>query len=379
MKTNTCGLAAIVVLCACSHSAKAPTCLSGADGFGADGRVSVRADEVVSGLEVPWGLAFLANGDMLITERPGRVRLVRNGQLLSTPVATVAVSSRAESGLLGIALHPMFESNRFFYLYATVDKSSKQVNRVERWQLAVDGLSASFEKVILDDLEAAQFHDGGRIRFGPDGMLYIGVGDAREPDRAQDPNSLNGKLLRVTDEGLVPADNPGSSAVFLSGVRNTQGFDWWDGTTLIVSDHGPSGDTARFGHDEVNIARRGDNLAWPTLYGCEAQAGLVSPVLTWDKAVPPGGLAVYRSDAIPEWKDSILVGTLGSKHLHRVMLNPEATQVSAHEVYFRDVLGRLREVIVSPDGQLYLTTSNCDGRGDCPATKDRVLRVVRTE
>ncbi len=374
--TLICAVGALAIS-GCSHSS-ALTCLSVADGFGSVGAVKVRAEEVVTGLEVPWGLAFLPNKDMLITERPGRVRLVRDGQLVSSPVATVTVSSKAESGLLGIVLHPNFATNRFFYLYETVDKAHKTVNRVERWTLAADGLSASVDKVILDDLEAAQFHDGGRIRFGPDGMLYVGVGDAREPDRAQDPSSLNGKLLRLTDEGLIPADNPTEqSAVFLLGVRNTQGFDWWDAATLVVSDHGPSGDTARFGHDEVSLARKGDNLAWPTLYGCEAKAGFVSPVLTWDEAVPPGGLAVYRSDLIPEWKNSILVGTLRSTHLHRVVLNDEATQVAAHEVYFQNEFGRLREVIVSPDGQLYLTTSNCDGRGDCPSTKDKVLRVVK--
>lgn len=374
-------VALVVVSSGCVKRAEGSdaTCTLSSDGFGPKGTVSVKAEEVASGLEVPWGLAFLPNGDLLITERPGRVRLLRGGQLQATPVVTVAVSQVAESGLLGIALHPDFATNRFFYLYATVDKAGTPVNRVERFKLAADGLTAATDKIIFDGAAAAQFHDGGRIRFGPDGMLYVGIGDAREPDRAQDPRSPNGKLLRLTPEGDIPADNPTpGSAVFLLGVRNTQGFDWLDATTLIVSDHGPSGDTGRSGHDEVNVAKAGDNLGWPTIYSCESRSGMVTPRLTFDKAAPPGGLSVYRGTAIPEWTGSILMGTLASEHLHRIVLDSSSPpRVTSHEVYFDHELGRLRDVIVGPDGNIYVTTSNCDNRGNCPATKDRVLRIVK--
>ena len=373
-------LALLVLSSACTRRVEAidPSCLRVADGFGAKGTVAVRAEEVASGLVVPWGLAFLPNGDMLITERPGRVRLVRGGVLAAAPVVTVAVSTEAESGLLGIALHPDFAANRFFYLYETVDKAGKRVNRVERFVLAADGLTATAEKVIFDDAAAAQFHDGGRIRFGPDGMLYIGIGDAREPDLAQVPEGPNGKVLRLTAEGQVPADNPGGRAAYILGVRNTQGFDWLDAATMIISDHGPSGDTGRSGHDELSLAKAGDNLGWPTIYACETKAGLVTPRMTWKDAAPPGGLALYRGTAIPEWTNSVLIGVLKSTHLQRVVLaSTSPFNVVKHEVYFEGELGRIREVIVGPDGHLYLTTSNCDGRGSCPATKDRVLRIVK--
>ncbi len=161
------------------------------EGFGPKGTVPVRAEAVAVGLEVPWGIAFLPGGDALVTERPGRVRLVRaigarkDGDAAKLPlVARIAVDASDEGGLLGIALHPQFEKNRLFYLYMTVREGGRKVNRVERWKLSPDSGSAVFEKRILDGIPSAAFHDGGRIRFGPDGMLYVGTGDGREPERS---------------------------------------------------------------------------------------------------------------------------------------------------------------------------------------------------
>jgi glucose/arabinose dehydrogenase len=224
-------------------------------------------------------------------------------------------------------------------------------------------------------------HDGGRLRVGPDQKLYLSAGDATVPQSAQDPAKLSGKLLRIGLDGEVPPDNPSaSSLVFLSGVRNSEGFDWLDPHTLAIADHGPSGDLGRRGLDELNVAKAGNNLGWPTISGCDTRPGLVSPVLSWVPAVPPGGLVVYRAHGIPGWTNSILMGTLSSRHLHRVVLNEANDRVVSHEVYFRGDppggLGRIRDVTVGPDGQLYLTTSNCDGRGTCPSTKDAVIRIV---
>ncbi|WP_436606514.1 PQQ-dependent sugar dehydrogenase [Sorangium sp. So ce1036] len=360
-----------------------PGCTLVEDGAGAPGAVAVKAETVVTGLEVPWGIAFLPGGDFLVTERPGRIRLVSKGQLVERPVATIATHEGGEGGLLGIVAHPRFEENRFIYVYVTAERDGERSNRVLRYRVADDLRGATFDRVILDGIPGAARHDGGRLRFGPDGMLYIGTGDAAEPDTAQSMDSLAGKLLRLTPEGEIPADNPfpGKAAVLL-GIRNTQGFDWLGSGELVVTDHGPSGDLGRRGHDEVNVVSLGANLGWPTIYGCEAREGLVTPLLTWDDAVPPGGAAIYTGSAIPEWRGSLIVGTLGSEHLHRVAFEPgKPPRIEAHEVYFEgdppEGYGRLREVIMGPDGALYVTTSNCDGRGDCPDDKDRILRITR--
>ena len=388
MRSRRLLLSALVVLTAsasaCRKSqaqgtASPADCLLVEDGWGPDGGVPITVDVVAEGLEVPWGVAFLPGGDALITERPGRVRLLRGGQRRPAPVATLPLSANGEGGLLGIAAPPDFATNRQFYLYVTTQADGKAQNRVERWTLSPDGTSATFERVIFANIPSAKYHDGGRLRFGPDGMLYVGTGDSRDPDLSQDAASPAGKLLRLTPDGAVPQDNPfPNSPAFLLGVRNTQGFDWRDATTLYVTDHGPSGETMRFGHDEVNVVKAGDNLGWPGIYSCETRSGRVTPSLTFDDAMPPGGAAVYTGSAIPEWRGSLLVGTLKSRHLHRVEFDArDPRRVTRHEVYLRDTWGRLRDVLMGPDGHLYVTTSNCDGRGECGPRKDLLLRVRR--
>jgi glucose/arabinose dehydrogenase len=342
--------------------------------------VRIRVERVASGLEVPWGIAFLPGGDALVTERPGRVRLLRGGKLEEAPVAAVEIAGRGEGGLLGVAVDPAFATNRRFYLYATVDQGGRPVNQVTRWILADDARSARRDRVILDGIAAERYHDGGRIRFGPDGYLYVGTGDAGEPKRSQDPRSPNGKILRITTDGEPAPGNPfPGSAVYVLGLRNVEAFDWRDDGSLVVADHGPSGELGRRGHDEVSVARAGANLGWPAVYGCEERAGMVSPVLSFREATPPGGGAIYRGDAIPGWKGSFVVGTLGARHVHRVVLDRDG-KLDAHEVYLEGDppagLGRVREVVQGPDGALWLTTSNCDGRGTCPPEKDVVVRVV---
>lgn len=348
------------------------------NGFGSPGQVDVRVEEVVTGLEVPWGIAFLPDGDMLVTERPGRVRLVQNGKLQPTPVATIKVTDSGEGGLLGIAAHPDFADNRFFYVYYTVDTNGSPVNRVQRWRLSPDNLRATPDRIIIDDIPVALYHNGGRLRFGPDGMLYIGTGDARNPESSQNVNSLAGKILRLTPDGEVPKDNPiANNPAFITGIRNTQGFDWQNKSTLLVTDHGPSGELGRTGGDKVSVATAGDNLGWPAQQQCQTREGVVTPSLVWREAAPPGGATFYTGDTIPQWKGSLIIATLGSEHLHRVVFAPQSAQVQRHEVYLRGEQGRLREAIMSPDGELYVTTSNCDGRGSCPPQKDKILRLVQ--
>jgi glucose/arabinose dehydrogenase len=292
----------------------------------------------------------------------------------------MTVAGGGEGGLLGVAADPDFARNRRFYLYATVDEGGRPVNRVTRWVLAADARSAREDKVLLAGIAGERYHDGGRIRFGPDGHLYVGTGDAGEPSRSQDPKSLNGKILRITTDGAAAPGNPiPGSPVFVLGLRNVEAFDWREDGSLVVADHGPSGELGRRGHDEVSVARPGANLGWPEIYGCEARGGMASPILTFETAMPPGGGTVYRGDAVPAWKGSFLVGTLGSRHLHRVVLGKDGA-LASHEVYLQGDppagLGRVRDVVQGPDGALWVTTSNCDGRGTCPPEKDVIVRIV---
>ena len=202
------GAPATTASSATGSAAPAAECILVKRGHGAAGAVPIRAEVIASGLEVPWGLAFLPGGDVLVTERPGRVRLMRGGKLVAAPVATLPIAGSSEGGLLGIAAHPDFAKTRQFYLYVTVPAEGGAKNRVERWRLGENGTTAARVDVLLDGIPAAKNHDGGRLRFGPDGMLYIGTGDGQEPELSQDPNSHAGKILRVTPDGAVPADNP---------------------------------------------------------------------------------------------------------------------------------------------------------------------------
>ena len=337
--------------------------LEKSDSCGPDGTVPLRAETVASGLVTPWSFAFLSGGDVLVSERPGRVRLLHEGKLLGPPVLEVKTGESSEGGLLGIAVNPAKPSQLLLYVTAPGPE-----NQLQRWILAKDHRSAKLDRILIDRIEAARYHDGGRIRFGPDGALYVGTGDATRPPRSQDPKSLNGKLLRVAADG--------KTEVWALGIRNNEGFDWLDDGTMLIADHGPSGEMGRYANDEVSLAHKGDNLGWPVIYGCEAKAGMVSPLIAWSNhALPPGGAVVYRGSAIPEFRGNVLITGLGAEHLHRIVLKDGS--VAAHEVYFRQKLGRLREIAMTPSGELWMTTSNCDGRGECGPEKDRILRIVR--
>lgn len=366
----------------CSRIASPPAperrtpCMLVPSGYGPEGTVSIDVETVVTGLEVPWGIAFLPDGDWLVTERAGRVRLVTKGQLVPEPVVTIPVVDDGRGGLLGIAASPDFQQNRRFYVVATFLDTERH-HRVLRYELSADHRSAVLDKVIVDRIPGVPFHEGGRLRFGPDGMLYLTTGDAREPALSPSPGSLGGKLLRFTPEGGIPSDNPhGMSPVFVSGLRGSQGFDWYDPRFLVVADQGLGG------HDEVDVTVSGLDLGWPAVHGCQTVPGKVPPSLTWDQEVQPAGAAFYRGGGIPEWTGSLLIGTLASRHLHRVVFNPQdPRKVLLHEVYLSGEPpaghGRLREVLMGPGGDLYVTTSNCDGLGQCPLDKDRVLRITR--
>ena len=213
---------------------------------------------VAENLEIPWEVAFLPSGELLVTERPGR--LLKIGQ--DKKVFQISgVRHIGEGGLLGLTLHPDFENNNLIYLYLTSTDNGEVVNRVERYKLENDTLTN--REVILEGIGGASNHDGGRIKFGPDGFLYITTGDAQNSKLSQDTNSLNGKILRVTADGEIPSDNPFGNAVYSYGHRNVQGLAWDSEGRLWATEHGRSGILS--GLDELNLIEKGKNYGWPDI------------------------------------------------------------------------------------------------------------------
>jgi glucose/arabinose dehydrogenase len=347
-------------------------------GSGPTGTAPVHAEKMVTGLETPWSLVFLPGGDQLVTERPGRVRLIQNGALAGQPVLTVSTDTAegSERGLLGMALDPGFVQNSFFYIYYTAIENSQDVDRIERYTLAANHQSATFSKRILDGINSGNVHNGGRIKFGPDGMLYVGTGDPLST-LSQNLNSPNGKILRIAPDGSIPAGNPtAGNPVYISGERNVEAFDFLNSSVMVIADNGPTGEINGWtGHDRVQFGSAGDNFGWPGIYGCETGANYASTSLSWVDAVPPGGALFYTGSQIPEWTGSVLIGATGAEHLHRVVFQTNPYGVTSHEVYFQGTYGRLRDVVQGPDGNVYVTTTNCDSRGTCPSDGDYILKI----
>lgn len=323
-------------------------------------------EPVATGLDVPWEIAFLPDGNLLVTERPGHlVRLpAPDGE---TPVNAddgsrwpiPDVEARGEAGLMGLALHPAFEKNRWIYLMLT----AKGENRVERYRLTEEG--PVDRTVILDGIPAGVFHDGGRIAFGPNGHLWITTGDATDDDRAQDRDSLAGKILRLTDTGAVPEGNPFDSPVWSWGHRNPQGLAWDDKGRLWSTEHGPSGWSS--GEDEINLVEKGANYGWPEITGDETEPGMRAPKRhSGDNTWAPAGVAA--------WKDRLFFGGLRGTALYEARVDgDDIVELTAR---FRGDYGRIRAVTLGPDGMLYFATSNRDGRGRVRDGDDRILRIA---
>ena len=342
-------------------------------------QVSFRVETVVANLEVPWSIAWAPDGRMLFTERAGRVRVYENGKLRPQPLFTVPdVEPSGESGLMSIALHPQFATNHLLYL-SYVYKSDNQYVRVVRYREVAGGLTDM--KVIVENIPAAQFHAGCRLRFGPDAKLYITTGDATRRDLAQQMDSLAGKTLRLNDDGTVPADNPFVGQpnvrpeIWTYGHRNSQGLDFQPGTNLMFqTEHGPSGFDGPGGGDEMNIVEKGKNYGWPVIHHTQTQAGMESPLLEYTPACAPASGMFYRGAAFPQFRGNFFFGCLRGTRLIRVVL--DGRRVVTQENLLEGKYGRIRDVAEGPDGYLYFSTSNQDGRGSPAADDDRIIRLV---
>ena len=328
----------------------------------------VKVETVVDNLKIPWELVFAPDGRIFFTERDGKLWVIEDESL--ELVATFPTSNTLEGGLLGLALDPEFEKNNFLYLYQTYFGFELHHNKVVRYTVSNNQLTD--EQILIDKIPGALWHDGGRIKFGPDEKIYITTGDATNANLSQKIDSLAGKILRINADGTIPVDNPFErSPVFSYGHRNSQGIDWTENGILVSSEHGPSGEKG-YAHDEINVIEPGKNYGWPVIVGDSNNPEYTNPILhSGDITWAPSGLLYYDSNKIPELRGKFLVAALRGQHVMVLDLDLENNMVNSVEKIFQDEYVRIRDLVQSPDGDVFILTSNGDN--------DKILRVTALE
>jgi aldose sugar dehydrogenase len=313
------------------------------------------------------------------------VRMIENERLRDTPFFTIPdVEPSGESGLMGMTLHPNFSENHFVYLaYAYRDKGDQRV-RVARYR--EDGNTLLEPKTIIEDIPASRYHAGTRLKFGPDGKLYITTGDATNQSESQKLNTIAGKTLRLNDDGTVPTDNPfvnqkeARPEIWTYGHRNAQGMDFQPETNLMFqTEHGPSiidgvSLFKRTGGDEVNIVEGGKNYGWAKISHDMQREGMETPLIQYSPATAPASGMFYRGSAFPEFKGNFFFGALKGQAIYRLVL--DGRRIVNQDKLLEKQYGRIREIAEAPDGTIYFSTSNRDGRGSPAKEDDRILRIM---
>ena len=319
---------------------------------------------LVTDLDQPRAIAF---GDerIFVTEKIGRVRVIQNDVLLDEPLATLRTANVFGGGLLGITTHTDFSINHFVYVFYTYEEEGNLWNKVLRITESNNKLKEA--ETIFDKIPGSRFSNGGIIKFGPDEKLYVATGTISDSSQlSQDLDSLSGKILRLNDDGSVPNDNPfENSPVFSYGHRNPQGMTWDEFGNLYVTELGPTK------NDEINLIHAGQNYGWPFQ---ECSGGdFTDPVMCYDPSIEPGGIVIYSSDKL-EFQGYMIMATLRASHLFQLDINEEGL-ISQKSIL--SGVGRIRDVNEGPDGNLYIITSNTDGKGFPDSADDKLLRIIK--
>jgi aldose sugar dehydrogenase len=306
---------------------------------------------IAQNLNVPWAISFIPDDRLIFTERGGKVNILE-GQAVKN-VGNINVTANGESGLMGIAVDPDFNQNHYIYLYYT----SENNNRISRFVL---NETLTNETILVGNIPAASIHNGGRLKFGPDGKLYATTGDASNSALAQDLNSLGGKILRLNLDGSIPSDNPFGSYVYSYGHRDPQGITWGPTGIMYSSEHGESA------NDELNIIVKGGNYGWPIYQGNNTANGYIKPIRGYTEfTLAPSGITFHQG--------AVWISGLRGSQLRKVTLSADGNSVMGEKAFFRQ-LGRIREV-VEHNGYLYISTSNRDGRGIPQTGDDQILKI----
>lgn len=316
-------------------------------------KLQVETTVLAENLDTPWAMDFLPNETIIFTERNGKVSLLeKNGKI--EQVGNISVSQVSESGLLGIAVDPDFNQNRYVYIYYTHDGG---INRISRFKL---NENLTNEQILLDNIPGGAIHNGGRLKFGPEGKLYATTGDAGNSNLAQNINSTGGKILRLNPDGSVPSDNPFGNYVYSYGSRDPQGIAWnpYNGI-LYESEHGASR------NDEINIITKGGNYGWPIVEGDKNDTGYISPLRVYtDFTLAPSGIGFYQN--------RLFVTGLRGNQLRVLNLSEDGKTITSESEIFTNI-GRIRDVVIH-NGYIYICTSNKDGRGTPLQGDDKIIR-----
>jgi glucose/arabinose dehydrogenase len=353
------------------------------NGRGLAGNDTLQTDELsvttlAGDFDTIWDLAWGPDNSIWVTERGGGISRVDPATGAITRVGSVQVSEIGEGGLMGLTFHPDFATQPWVYVAHTYSSGGTR-NRVVR--MRYDGADLADPEVVIDNLPGSSIHNGSRLAIGPDRKLYVTTGDASNTGLPQDRSSTAGKVLRLELDGGAASGNPFGNTTWSLGHRNPQGMVFLPDGSLFLTEHGPSD------NDEINRVEAGRNFGWPNVHGkCDGDTGggeqafcqannVVEPLASWTPTIAPAGMDYYNATLIPGWQGSLLFVALKGAALYRMPLSSDGRRITGEEVMLQGQYGRLRDVLVGPDGTVYLGTSNRDGRGSPRSGDDRVLRV----